>query len=123
MVKRKAKRTRRRSPKRTVRRRRNTSSGKLFTTKTLVAAGIYGAARGRLSAMILPQTNKLLGQMGPYADEFGMILGLMAIDKIAKPKGTVRDIMKSAIIVEIAQIGQQAGAGFAPSGTSSSGGY
>lgn len=88
---------------------------------TVVGAGVYGAFRQKLSNMVAPMTANI--PMGNISDE--VVLGGLAIllDRtVAKRMPIVKPLLKGAIVIESARIGEaiamgQVGLG----GTSNSG--
>lgn len=76
-----------------------------INTGKAVAAGLYGAARARISNFLAPYTAKL--PLGNVADEAGMVIGLTLIKKfLLKRAGILRDAATIGQGIEFARIGE-----------------
>lgn len=99
--------------------RRGRSSKSSFTMPALVGAGVYGAVRGRLSAMIAPVTSRV--PLGTVADEVALLAASYFVAK-KTGSGFINSVAKGAAIVEASRLGAAMadGSAFAMGASSSS---
>ncbi len=74
---------------------------------------VYGAGRQRISAMLAPLTARI--PLGGIADEAAIIATGWAINKWGKPRGFFKDVIRDALTIENARLGE-AGAQMAMGG-------
>lgn len=96
------------------------SSGFLGINMSAAAGAIaYGAARQRISNIILPYTSWI--PLGAYADEAGMILLNSVLMKYAfKKEGLARSALRAGTMIEFARIGEQLVSGMSSSSSNGS---
>lgn len=107
---RKRRRTVRASPRRSTKRTRSRrrSSGGAYNLKNFGmkagAGGLYGAGREYVSAKMEPWVTNMVGSLGGYADEAGMLAASYLLGK-QFPKA--RKVTDAAAYIEGARIGQK----------------
>jgi hypothetical protein len=97
--------------------KRRKSKSMLGKYGALIGAGIYGAARGRVSSYIDPILTSKLGALGGYADEAAMIGVNWAVGKFFP---AARPVTKAGMMIEAARVGEKmaSGSGFSIAGNS-----
>jgi len=93
-----------------VRRKRGSASILGFNTSKMLAAGLYGAARARISGFIAPYTARI--PAGAVTDEVGMVLALYAAKKfLFKKAGVLREAASVGQSIEFARMGEAVATG------------
>jgi len=100
----------RRMPKKKRRASRKSASIFGINTSKALAAGIYGAARARISNFIAPYTARI--PAGAVTDEVGMVIALTLLKKFAlKKAGVLREAVSVGQSIEFARIGEAVATG------------
>lgn len=104
------KRRQTRMPKKKRSRTRRNPSILGINTSKMLAAGLYGAVRARMSNFLAPYTSRI--PIGAVGDEIGMVVALQLIKKFAlKKAGVLRDSMTIGQSIEFARIGEAVATG------------
>jgi len=81
-----------------------------INTGKALAAGLYGAVRARMSAVLAPYTSKI--PAGAVSDEVGMVIALQMGKKfLFKRAGVLRDSATIGQAIEFARIGEAVATG------------
>ena len=83
-------------------RHRSKSSSSMKPTSILLAAGVYGAFREKLSNMLTPITSKI--PLGNIADEAVLFGAGYLVAK--KTSGVLKEVGKAAMFIEAARLGE-----------------
>lgn len=105
MARKKGSSRRRSFPRAKRRSSRRSNTGAKANMAALMGAGLYGAARQRISSTVAPFLGRLPG--GAIADEIGMFGVNWAAGKfIGRKVSIIRDMAKAGMLIEAAAIGE-----------------
>jgi hypothetical protein len=103
--------------------RSRSSSGIGGLVGTVVGAGVYGAFRQKLSDMVKPMTQNV-PFLGNLSDEIVLGGAAILLDRtVGRKMPILKPVLKGAIVIEAARIGEAIATGQAGIGSSSSTGY